>query len=75
MNTPTPTLTDETMPKKEFQQVRLAAVEHSGGMKLAFNNFADREVFAFHGPLEFRAKASAPEAGGLPRRVGDHLKT
>ncbi|HEX3747644.1 MAG TPA: recombinase RecT [Bryobacteraceae bacterium] len=42
----TPTVTDETMPKKEFQQVQLAAVEHVGGMKLAFNNFAELEKFS-----------------------------
>src|SRR5580658_10510798 len=46
MNNPAPALTDETMPKKEFQQVQLAAVERSGGMKLAFNNFAELEKFA-----------------------------
>jgi hypothetical protein len=34
------------MPKKEFQQVQLGAVEHSGGMKLAFNNFAELEKFS-----------------------------
>src|ERR1017187_8052234 len=47
MNNPTTaSLTDETMPKKDFQQVQLHAVEHSGGMKLAFNNFAELEKFS-----------------------------
>src|ERR1700722_7407775 len=46
MNNPATAITDETMPKKEFQQVQLAAVEHSGGMKLAFNNFAELEKFS-----------------------------
>lgn len=48
MNTPSTaaSLTDDTMPKKDFQQVQLHAVEHSGGMKLAFNNFAELEKFS-----------------------------
>lgn len=46
MNTPTTTPTEESMPKKDFQQVQLHAVEHSGGMKLAFNNFAELEKFS-----------------------------
>jgi hypothetical protein len=46
MNTAAPQITDETMPKKDFQQVQLHAVEHSGGMKLAFNNFAELEKFS-----------------------------
>jgi hypothetical protein len=46
MDTAAPQITDETMPKKDFQQVQLHAIEHSGGMKLAFNNFAELEKFS-----------------------------
>jgi len=46
METAAQQITDETMPKKDFQQVQLHAIEHSGGMKLAFNNFAELEKFS-----------------------------
>lgn len=46
MTNATAQIADETMPKKDFQQVQLHAVEHSGGMKLAFNNFAELEKFS-----------------------------
>lgn len=38
--------TEETMPKKEFQNVQLQEVDQRGGMRLALNNFAELEKFS-----------------------------
>ena len=49
MNTATPTTAianEETMPKKEFQQVQMLPAASTGGMRLALNNFAEIEKFS-----------------------------
>lgn len=37
---------ENTMPKKDFQQVQLRDVEHRGGLRLALNSFAELEKFS-----------------------------
>ncbi len=41
-----PATTEETMNKKDFQQVQLRDVEHRGGLRLALNSFAELEKFS-----------------------------
>lgn len=43
---PQTVIADETMPKKDFQQVQLQNISNGGAMKLALNSFAELEKFS-----------------------------
>ena len=39
-------LAEETMPRKDFNQVQLRDVDNGGGLRLALNSFAELEKFS-----------------------------